>query len=60
MCLICNTGVPVCNLVGGCSIQMIDYIKIVSMTGGASLGVALTTIQAKRNSQNNKSNEKRN
>lgn len=57
MCLVCNTGIPVCNLIGGCSIEVLDYIKIVAMTGGASMGVAVTSLRAHHESRKNHKNE---
>ena len=61
MCAICGVGVPVCNLAGGCGVQMLDFIKIAGMTGGAGLGIALTTVRAnlkeKKDKQIKKSNE---
>lgn len=53
MCAICGMGVPACNLAGGCGVQVLDFIKMAGITGGAGLGIALTTIseKTKRNAQ---------
>lgn len=46
MCAICSTtSVPVCNLVGGCSAQTLDFIKVALMTGGAGAGTFITVLR---------------
>jgi hypothetical protein len=46
MCGICSvTTVPVCNLVGGCSVQTLDFLKVALMTGGAGGGTLMTFLK---------------
>jgi len=51
MCMACASGIPICQLSGGCGIQLFDFIKVISVTGGASLGILINMLKI--------SNEKR-
>lgn len=45
MCLACSTGIPICQISGGCGIQLFDFIKFASITGGASLGIIINMLK---------------
>lgn len=53
MCSICSAvGVPACPLVGGCTLQTLDVVKMLAMTGGAGFGMVVTALQTKKETKN--------